>query len=173
MRTVTTGWDDFKTTVDAKNLLVQYLENTEREKYEIWAHDGSSVSYQTHIKILLPTPIGSDQEDFENNYQAAANDVIDKPSHVTSLVHGQTTVTTAGTAVLLIDATTEIQTLTIKALSGNEGDVYVGKSTVDSTNGFIMEPGSTLSIDHDNAKDNIYIDSDSDGDGVSYFGGAK
>jgi len=86
------------------------------------------------------------------------------------IIFGRKAVTTAGTAVILLAATIT-DTLTIKALAGNAGDIYVGNSTVDSTNGFPLSPGETVSLDIDHNADNVYIDAATSGDGVAFIGG--
>jgi hypothetical protein len=56
----------------------------------------------------------------------------------------QFTVTTAGTAVQLPSSAN--LSLTIKALAGNTGLIYVGDSGVDSTSGFELSAGDSVSI---------------------------
>lgn len=91
---------------------------------------------------------------------------LDPPNTV---VNGQRAVTTAGTRVALAGASTPVVSVTIKALSTNTGLIYVGDSTVDSTNGFVLASGDSASSDIDNLTD-IYLDSSVDGEGVSYLG---
>ena len=83
-------------------------------------------------------------------------------------IHGQTTVTTAGEAVIIM-VSQPTMVVTIKAKTANSGNIFVGDADVSSSNGFILDAGeeTTLGIDH--ALDNIYIDTDNDGDGVSYI----
>lgn len=90
---------------------------------------------------------------------------LDSPNSVTN---GQKTVTTAGTAEVLAASTT-ILSVTIKALSGNTGYVYVGSASVDSTNGFVLQAGESISLDIDNLAD-IYLDVSANGEGVSFIG---
>ena len=88
---------------------------------------------------------------------------------LSTLIHGQTTVATAGTAVILFASATT-KTITIKALDTNNKDIYVGDSTVDSTNGYVLAPGEAISMEFDHAQDNIFVDSAQNGEGVSYIG---
>ena len=81
--------------------------------------------------------------------------------------NGQTTVAAAGTAVVLA-AATNCKSVTVKALAGNSANVYVGSATVTAANGFVLDNGDTVSIDIDNL-DDIYIDVDTNGEGVSYI----
>jgi len=76
----------------------------------------------------------------------------------------QFTVTTAGTAVQL--QTSANLSLTIKALAGNTGLIYVGDSTVDSSNGFELSAGDSVSlaISQNNV---IWLDCSVNGEGVS------
>lgn len=73
-----------------------------------------------------------------------------------SIGNGKKTVTAAGTAEALAGSTA-IKSVTIKALSTNTGNVYVGDSGVDSTNGFQLAKGDTVSLDIDDLAD-VYID---------------
>ena len=85
----------------------------------------------------------------------------------TTLANGQKTVTTAGTAEVL-GATTTIQGVIIKALSTNTNSVYVGDSSVDSTNGYVLRRGASVAFDIDNL-DDVYVDVDTNGEGVSFL----
>jgi len=90
-----------------------------------------------------------------------------------SLVFGSTTVTTAGTRVILLTAGTKTDTLTIKAKAGNNPAfrIFVGDVTVTSSNGFELKPGESVSLDIDHAEDPIYIDASFSGDAVTFIGG--
>jgi len=83
------------------------------------------------------------------------------------LGNGQKTVTAAGTAEVLA-TTTAIISVTIKALRANTGNIYVGDSGVDSANGHVLERGASVSMDVDDLAD-VYIDADTNGEGVSYL----
>lgn len=96
--------------------------------------------------------------------------LVIREAPLATLVFGQTTVTTAGTAVTLLGGAQTTGTITIKALDANAGNIYVGDSGVTSANGFILAAGEAVSIAHDHASDNIFIDSDNNGEGVSYIG---
>ena len=85
-----------------------------------------------------------------------------------TIVNGQKTVTTAGTAETLASSTS-VRSVCIKALHGNTNNVYVGDSSVDSSNGYVLDSGETLCIDIQNLA-TIYIDTDTNGEGVSYVG---
>ena len=56
---------------------------------------------------------------------------------------GVTTVTSAGTAVQVLNATNRIKFLKFKALAGNSGLAYVGESDVSASNGFELSAGNT------------------------------
>lgn len=80
---------------------------------------------------------------------------------------GKTVVTTAGTRVVL--ATSKIiQSVTVKALSINTGFMYVGNSSVSSTNGFQLKAGESVSLNISNLV-SISIDSSVNGEGVTYM----
>lgn len=93
---------------------------------------------------------------------------LDSPN---SIQNGQKAITTAGTAEAL-GASSAIVSVTIKALQANTGNVYVGTASVDSTNGYVLDAGESVSLDIDNIAD-IYLDVDVNGEGVSYLGVAN
>lgn len=82
--------------------------------------------------------------------------------------HGQTTVTTAGTEVALASSQAlVVGQITIKALHGNTGWIYVGKNPVTSSTGFVLDAGESTVIMTDNLAD-VFIDCSVNGEGVSY-----
>jgi hypothetical protein len=89
------------------------------------------------------------------------------PSIPTTVGSGTQTVTTAGTRVQLASSTA-IVSVVVHANVDNQGYVYIGSSTVDATTGHKLTQGDAVSFDIDNL-DVIYLDSDNDGDGVTYF----
>jgi len=81
------------------------------------------------------------------------------------------TVTTAGTAVALSATSTKDKRLTVQALSDNTNDVQVGASTVvaaEATQRGIRLPNYASYEYHGVNLSEIYIDSVSDGDGVTF-----
>jgi len=78
----------------------------------------------------------------------------------------QLTVTTAGSRVNFVSLAS--LSITIKALVGNTGLIYVGGNTVDSSNGFELSAGDSISLAIDN-HDEIWIDSSVSGEGISYM----
>lgn len=76
------------------------------------------------------------------------------------------TVTTSGTAEALSDTEDVWEGVVIKALDDNQGNVYLGGSDVDSTNGFPLSAGQALPFDFDDLSQ-VYIDVDNDGEGVA------
>ncbi len=78
----------------------------------------------------------------------------------------QVTVTTAGSRVNFVSLAS--LSITIKALAGNTGLIYVGGNTVDSSNGFELSAGDSISLAIDN-HDEIWIDSSVSGEGISYM----
>jgi len=94
-----------------------------------------------------------------------ALDINQKPA--SSVISGQTAVTTAGTEVPLASSTA-ILSVTVKAKHANTNMIYVGKNPVTSSTGFVLDAGEAVSMDVDNLAD-VYIDSDTNGEGVSYI----
>lgn len=86
----------------------------------------------------------------------------------TTLLNGKTTVTTAGTRVVLASSTTA-KSVTIKALIANTGSIYVGSATVSSANGYVLLPGDSVSVSIANLN-TVNIDSSVNGEGVTYIG---
>lgn len=117
------------------------------------------------LAVRLST--GKDFYNAEGGSGGGASVVTANIAPPTNIGNGQKTVALAGTAEVLAASTT-CKSITIKALVGNSGDVYVGSSSVTSANGFVLAAGDTVSLDIDNLAD-IYLDTSSDGDGVSYI----
>lgn len=85
----------------------------------------------------------------------------------TILGNGKIVVTTSGTRVQL-SSSTATATITIRALSTNTGIIYVGNSSVTSSNGFQLSPQETVSIDLSNLS-NVWLDASVSGEGVTYI----
>lgn len=86
----------------------------------------------------------------------------------TTVLNGKKTVTTAGTRVTLAASTT-CKSVTIKALAANTGTIYVGDTSVASTNGYALAPGETVTLDIANLN-TVNLDSSVNGEGVTYIG---
>lgn len=85
-----------------------------------------------------------------------------------TLVHGKKIVSSAGTAVQVFDGVSAV--MTIKALHGNSGMIYVGDDDVSSDNGFVLDSAEEVTIISHNDKDKIYIDAETTNDGVTFIG---
>lgn len=88
----------------------------------------------------------------------------------TTIVHGKKTVTTAGTQEALGTSTVLRSGVKVKALHANTNMVYVGGSTVSSTTGFVLDAGEDVFLEIADLA-TIYIDVDTNGEGVTYVGG--
>jgi hypothetical protein len=86
----------------------------------------------------------------------------------TTILNGKTTVTTAGTRVTLAGSTA-CKSVTIKALIANTGVIYVGNSSVSSSNGFALQAGDSVSLNITNLT-TVNLDSSVNGEGVTYLG---
>lgn len=84
-----------------------------------------------------------------------------------TLYNGRKTVTSAGTAEAL-SGSTFVKTVCIKPLSTNSNNIYIGNSSVTSTTGYPLPSGESISIDINNLN-KIYLDVDTNGEGVSYL----
>ena len=80
--------------------------------------------------------------------------------------HGNVTVPAAGTAVNL--GTGQCRNITIKALAGNVGDVFIGDKDVDATTGFVLDAGEEVTLPAEKL-DNIWIDVGTSAEGVTYI----
>ncbi len=87
-------------------------------------------------------------------------------------ISGQTTVSTAGTAVQL--STSESRTngpLIIKGLDGNTGNVYVGNDgagDVTASNGYELGAGDAVVFDYVGDLRSIWVDAATNGDKVCW-----
>jgi hypothetical protein len=86
----------------------------------------------------------------------------------TATYNGQKTVTSHGTAEALGSSQAILSGVRVKALSTNTGNIYVGNSSVDSSNGYILAAGESDFWSVANIA-TLYIDSDVDGEGVCWF----
>ena len=59
---------------------------------------------------------------------------------------GVTTVTSAGTAVQVLNATNRVKFLKFKALAGNSGLAYVGISDVSASIGYELSAGNEIEL---------------------------
>lgn len=85
----------------------------------------------------------------------------------TILYAGQQTVAVAGTAVVLAASQSLRSGVRVKADTTNNGFVYVGNASVDSTHGFILAGGDEVFIEIDDIS-KVYIDASINDQGVSY-----
>jgi len=85
-------------------------------------------------------------------------------------ITGQATVTTAGTAVSIeAGGTSEADLIEIEAKSGNSGVIYVGDSSVTSSNGRELAAGSScIMVPPGGQIRSIYVDSAENGDGITW-----
>lgn len=84
----------------------------------------------------------------------------------TAIYYGQTTVSNAGTAVVL-GSSTAIRSVCIKALTGNTGKMYVGDTSVTSSNGYELPKDVSICLDINNLN-LVYINASVNGEAVSY-----
>ena len=86
----------------------------------------------------------------------------------TTILNGNKNVTTAGTRVTLASSTS-CKSVTIKAKIANTGTIYVGDTSVSSSNGFALAAGETVSLDIANLN-TVNLDASVSGEGVTYVG---
>ncbi len=92
-------------------------------------------------------------------------------SNSPTLLTSEKTVTTAGTAEALSATSQRMRNLTIIAKASNTGQVYVGGSDVSSSSNDGLAPGDSLEIPVDSWLDlaDIYVDVDTNGEGVDFY----
>jgi hypothetical protein len=86
----------------------------------------------------------------------------------TTVYNGQETVDSAGTAQAIGSSQAILSGVTVKALAGNSGIVYVGNSSVAAANGFELSAGEQVFIEAANVA-TVYVDSAENDDGVSWI----
>lgn len=88
-------------------------------------------------------------------------------------ISGQTTVTSAGTEVVLTSSPVRANgPVAVRALSGNTGKVYVGNAgdgTVSATTGYELAAGDQIIFANVGALSTIMVDAATDGDKVSWL----
>lgn len=99
---------------------------------------------------------------------ASGNFKVGQITLPSTIYNGQKTVTTAGTRVTLASSQALTSGVKIKALSGNTGNIFVGNSTVSSSNGYVLKASEEVFIEVDNLA-TINLDSSVNGEGVSYI----
>lgn len=93
-----------------------------------------------------------------------------------SFVHAVVTVSSAGTAVQFSAAPLKVKSILIQAPQGNSGVVYIGNSTVSSSNTPSLSAGDCYEIDFKKEPSDtpgelsdIYADAATSGDTVRYL----
>lgn len=87
----------------------------------------------------------------------------------TTVRHGKTTVTTAGTEVALAASQALQSGVRIKALAANTGIIYVGGNPVTNLTGYELAPGEEVFVEVDNLA-TVFIDASVNSQGVSWIG---
>lgn len=86
----------------------------------------------------------------------------------TNIYSGKTTVTTVGTRVPLASSQAIASGVTIKALVANTGIIYIGNSSVASSNGHQLAAGDSVFLEIANLN-TVNLDSSVNGEGVTYL----
>lgn len=92
---------------------------------------------------------------------------------ISSLTDGRAVVVTAGTAVKVSSSSLPFASCDVQAEENNTGDIVIGSSTVkaDLANrqGILLTPATSFHFADGGDLENIYIDSEVNGDGVTFF----
>jgi hypothetical protein len=86
----------------------------------------------------------------------------------TTIYNGQETVDAAGTAQAIVTTQAILSGVTVKALAGNAGLVYVGNASVAAANGFELAAGEQVFVEAADVA-SVYIDAATNDDGVSWI----
>lgn len=134
-----------------------------------------SVDAPNTLPVEQQTPVGvenSSGTQIDPATETTVSDIEVSLQNWTNLAFGQDSVTTSGTAVALNGGTSQNppdgKAVSILADNDNTGTVYIGDSTVTTSNGRELDPGTEVSLAVDDVA-NIHIDADNDGDGVSWI----
>lgn len=109
----------------------------------------------------LETQISPATEDKQGDIISAVNNTR------TTVADGNKDVTTAGSAEPLVASSTPFKNLDVQAKFANTGNIYIGGSTVSSSRGIALVPGSSRNYKNGDLND-IYIDVDTNGEGVTF-----
>lgn len=120
-----------------------------------------------HVQVVLQTSSNAVGKLAANSGVDIGDVDVTSMPMATAIFNGQKAVTTAGTQVALASSQAITHSVKIKALHGNSGWIYVGNSSVSSSNGYVLDAGETLEIQVANLA-TVYIDSSVNGEGVSY-----
>ena len=106
-------------------------------------------------------------DSLNNTIKIDSSNNIVKQNAPSTFGQGSKDVTISGTAEALAGSTACIRAV-IRAKDANTGKVYVGNSSVSSSNtGIVLSAGDAYEMELDNLN-KIYIDSDTNGEGVTY-----
>lgn len=92
-------------------------------------------------------------------------------SETSTFIAAEKAVSTAGTAEAIAAASQRVKSLTVIAKAGNTGQVYLGGADVASATNDGLGPGDSLLIPAVNWLDlnDVYVDVDTNGEGVDYY----
>lgn len=124
------------------------------------------------MELIVPKEVKIDPDQFrELSAVGRYGGMVNTGEFFTRIIDGSKDVTTAGTAVQLSATSQKVSKVDITAKLTNGGFVVVGSSTVVAVaatrRGTPLANGNTLTMHIDNLN-KVYIDSETDGDGVTY-----
>lgn len=129
----------------------------------------SGTFFQTTQPVSLATaPTTPVTGTFFQTTQPVSVSIIPQATLPATEVNGQTTGTTAGTAVQLAANSLTVGVI-IQALSTNTTSIFVGTSSVTSSNGFELQPGQATSVGVNNTSA-VWIVSTTNGDKTCWIG---
>ena len=107
-----------------------------------------------------------------NNNASSSGISINTVEMPVIIVSGRVVTAAGWPTVLDTDTTRELTGVQIKALPGNAGTVYLGTSSVTTSNGYQLEASNELFVNVSTLA-NLYIDVSDDGEGIVYYAQVK
>ena len=162
--------------LDANGRVGVALSPTDNAVLDAMVTDLAALEVLSTAANALLTTIDSDTNDIKTAVEVIDNAISGSEMQVdvkevdlpTTVYHGKTTVTTAGTEVTLASSQAIKSGVTIKALSGNTGLIFVGANPVTSTTGLELNAKESVFLEVANLT-TVYIDSAVNGEGVTYI----
>jgi hypothetical protein len=125
-----------------------------------------NVAYATSDYVIIQDPTTTGKK--ANVVQVGTTYGLASTELPASTIYNNKVTTNAGSRVQLSAVSTSIKSVSIKALATNTGTVYVGNSTVASTNGYQLAAGDAIDVDVNNLN-GVYIDVSVNGEGITYI----
>lgn len=130
----------------------------------------SNTAGQGNVRGGMNLIVGLEVDNYQIQDQPVGDDLQSERFFLGGLVPGEKAVTTAGIAEALT-ASNRVRSVTIVAKAGNSGQAYVGGPDIASTTNDGLDARESITIKPGKFFDlaDLFIDVDSDGEGVDFF----